>query len=169
GVQQAVDHRRCAIAWNEALAEVAREIVVGRLRTMRAEATDRLCELLLHPEARELRHDPCDLFGRHAVVAPATPVQRDAQCAQRGLRLLVQAYRWRRIERDGVTDQLGPALIDAETTNELPCSVGAFHLEPEWTGLRVRQAEVMQQRGDGQDFGVVRLGTLLRKERREEP
>src|SRR5216684_2153958 len=91
GIEQIVNCRCWFVAWHEALAEIACEVVVSRGGARLHNAADGAGESLLHFQSRKHLDDCCHLSLRQFVVAPTSPIQRDACCAQGDLCLLVEA------------------------------------------------------------------------------
>jgi hypothetical protein len=116
-------------------------------------------ELLLQVQPWKCLDDCGDFGGRNDVVLQAEHVETDAGGAQRHLALLVEADRGRRIQRHAVPDQLRAALIEAARDGETARQIRAFDLEAARTFEPVVEGDVVQQRADGEDLGVV-VGAL---------
>src|SRR6185437_16142033 len=118
-VQQEIHCRWCFVARDESLAEVAREVVVRRLGPGLDDAADRIREGSLHVEPRKCGEDGLHLLRRNLVVLEPTEVERNPRRGERDLRLLVHGERRRGVQRDGVPDQLHPAVVEAFPAREL--------------------------------------------------
>src|SRR5262245_12922204 len=70
-VRHEVDRRRRPVSMQIPFAEIADEIVVGRLRLRPGDMAEAAGHAPLHVEARELLHDPRDLRRRDELVLQA--------------------------------------------------------------------------------------------------
>src|SRR5262249_55917873 len=89
-VHQEIHGRLGLVARYEALAEVAREVVVRGVGLRPDDGADRVREAGLHLEPWKHCQDTLHLIGRDPVVLKPAPVEGDAGGAEGDLRLLVE-------------------------------------------------------------------------------
>src|SRR5262245_25245371 len=77
--QQHIHGRGASVARHEALAEIPREVVVGRLRARLDDTAHITSEALLHLQPRKGVDDRRDLICGELVDAPAAPIEANAQ------------------------------------------------------------------------------------------
>src|SRR5262245_15331369 len=142
-IQQKVHSRWPSVAGHEALAEISREVVVGRGRARLHDSTDGRRESLLHFQARKRIDDLSYLRFSHRLVTPTSPIAPHSRGAQRDLCLLVQANRRRGVECDPVPDQLGAALIEPFASRELSCRICPLHFKSQRAAKRAREAQIV--------------------------
>src|SRR5262249_16921296 len=117
------------VARDEPLAKVVQEVVVTGLRLRLHQPAACVGKLLLHLQTRESAEDALEIARRQRLNAETTVVETDPHRAYRDLRLLVQRERWRRVERDQVPDELGPAIRKTLAPDERHRGIGAIHFE----------------------------------------
>jgi hypothetical protein len=106
--------------------------------------------------------------GRDPVVLESE-FDADPGRAKRDFRLLVQADRRCGIQSDAIPDQLDAGIVQTLLPRERPRRVGSFYLEALRTGEAIGEPKVVEQRADGDDFGVVRHALELSQPNREKP
>src|SRR5258705_2966843 len=169
-VHQEIHCRLCFVARDKSLAEVAREIVVGGLGPRLDDAADRIDEGLLHAKTRKFGEDVLHLLRRDLIVLEPTPVDSDSGRGKRDLGLLVEGDRWCGVQRYGVPDELHATIVEALLARELPCDIGSFDFKtPVTTREVVREAEIVQERRDRNDFRILLDALPLAEPNREQP
>src|SRR4029079_18524150 len=104
--EQHIHRRWPRVPSHIALAEVAREVVVGSAWTRLDDAADIARKALFHLQPRISVDDRRYLVGGELLDAPAAPIEADAHRGQCDFVLLVQRDRRRRVQGNAVPDQL---------------------------------------------------------------
>src|SRR5215468_382116 len=78
GVRDEIDSRRSFVPRHEALTEITREVVVGRLWMRPCNAAKAACHSRLHSKTRKFGDDGLHLAGRNELVLQADDIKADA-------------------------------------------------------------------------------------------
>src|SRR5262249_29372010 len=128
-IEEVVDRGHRLVARHEALAEIAREVVIRRVGPGLDDPAGGAGELALQAEPGDPIDDRSHLRPAQGLVPEPGPVERDARRAQRHLALLVEGDGGGRVERDAVPDQLRAAIIDSFLSRERARGVSPFDFE----------------------------------------
>lgn len=61
-----------------------------------------------------------------------------------------------RVERDAIPDQLGPSLVNSFTLGEPARRIRALHFGSKRTTKALRQAQIVEESGHGENLSVMR-------------